>query len=52
MVRFYRHQKLVAEHHVAENLENEWTGPAHREPLAAFFARSIEGSPVPADVAA
>ena len=52
VVRFYRRQQLVAEHHVAENLENEWTGPAHREPLAAFFARSMERSPVTADVAA
>ncbi len=42
VVRFYRRQEMVAEHHVAENLENEWTGPAHREPLAAFFARSME----------
>src|SRR5260370_37869925 len=52
VVRFYRRQQLVAEHHVAENLGNEWTGPAHREPLAAFFARSMERSPVTADVAA
>jgi len=52
VVRFYCRREMVAEHHVAENLENEWTGPAHREPLATFFARSIAKSPVPADVAA
>src|SRR6266852_3286845 len=39
VVRFYRGREMVAEHHVAENLENEWNGPAHREPLVAFFAQ-------------
>ena len=33
---------LAVEHHVTENLENDWTGPAaHRDPLHAFFAREI-----------
>jgi thioredoxin reductase len=38
VLRQYSRRKLIAEHHIAENLENEWTGPAHREPLEAFFA--------------
>jgi hypothetical protein len=38
VLRFYSRGELLAEHHVAENLENEWTGAAHREPLCAFFA--------------
>ena len=38
VVRFFSQGELVAEHHVAENLENEWTGAAHREPLCTFLA--------------
>jgi cation diffusion facilitator CzcD-associated flavoprotein CzcO len=42
VVRHYSARALLAEHHVAENLENDWTAPAtHREPLAAFFAREM-----------
>ncbi len=38
VVRLYRDGGLVATHHVAENLENEWDKPAHRDPLIAFLA--------------
>jgi cation diffusion facilitator CzcD-associated flavoprotein CzcO len=39
VIRLYRDGAPVAEHHVAENLENEWTKPqAHRDPLVAFLA--------------
>jgi hypothetical protein len=41
VVRLYRRNELVAEHHVAENLENDWTGPAHRNPLNGFFSLHI-----------
>jgi thioredoxin reductase len=41
VVRLYRRKQLVGEHHVAENLENDWTGPAQREPLSAFFSRHV-----------
>ena len=41
VVRFFHRSDLVAEHHVAENLENDWSGPAHREPLSAFFSQQI-----------
>ena len=42
VLRHYRRGELLAEHHVTENLENEWIGQAtHREPLEAFFAREI-----------
>jgi thioredoxin reductase len=41
VVRLYRRKKLMAEHHVAENLENDWTGPAQREPLSAFFSQHV-----------
>ncbi len=51
VVRFFRRGELLAEHHVAENLENEWTGPAHRDPLGAFFARAISGSEVAVPIA-
>jgi thioredoxin reductase len=39
VVRHYRSGELVATHHVAENLENDWTGEAaHRLPLRRFLA--------------
>jgi thioredoxin reductase len=41
VVRHHRGGALVSEHHVTENLENEWTGPGHREPLRTFFAREL-----------
>ena len=41
VVRHFRRGVLAAEHHVTENLENEWTGAVHREPLEAFFAREL-----------
>jgi len=44
VVRFYRQGQMRAEHHVAENLENEWNGPMHREPLRAFFAEVLSGT--------
>jgi thioredoxin reductase len=51
VVRLCRRNKIVAEHHVAENLENEWTGPAHRTPLNDFFARCISNNEVAAPAA-
>jgi thioredoxin reductase len=45
VVRHYRNRRFVAEHHVTENLENDWTDAVtHREPLAAFFERSLGAS--------
>jgi thioredoxin reductase len=41
VVRHFRRGTLVAEQHVTENLENEWTGAVHREPLEAFLAREL-----------
>src|SRR5262249_50115544 len=38
VVRFFSRGELIAEHHIAENLENEWNGAAHREPLCDFLA--------------
>jgi thioredoxin reductase/MFS family permease len=47
VVRAYRLGEFVAEHHVTENLENEWTDETvHREPLQAFLAREIGRVPV------
>jgi len=43
VVRLFSGRRLMGEHHVAENLENEWTGPSHREPLRGFLERL--GSP-------
>jgi thioredoxin reductase len=52
VVRFYRRGQMAAEHHVAENLENEWNGPMHREPLKAFLAEALGGTAGPAPVTA
>jgi hypothetical protein len=37
VVRLYQGGDLVATHHVAENLENEWDKAAHRDPLVSFL---------------
>lgn len=40
VIRAYRDGKVLAEHHLAENLENHWDGEAsHRTPLVAFFEK-------------
>jgi hypothetical protein len=42
VVRAYRLGELVAEHHVTENLENQWIDETvHRAPLRAFLAREL-----------
>jgi thioredoxin reductase len=51
LVRMFRRSELIAEHHVAENLENDWTGPAHRNPLSEFFARHISSRELAAPAA-
>lgn len=52
VVRHYRCGTLLAEHHVTENLENDWTGAAtHREPLRAFFAHQMAKGEMTAAVA-
>ncbi|MFJ6088134.1 FAD-dependent oxidoreductase [Streptomyces sp. NPDC092369] len=39
VVRWYRAGEFVAEHHITENLENEWDSEEfHRAPLRAFLA--------------
>jgi len=48
VVRCHRRGELVAEHHVTENLENEWTGPGHRLPLKEFFAEASHAGTVAA----
>src|SRR5215467_4827838 len=37
VVRFFAHGEPIAEHHIAENLENEWNRTAHRAPLCEFL---------------
>jgi len=42
VVRYYEKRTLLGEHHVAENLENDWTAAAaHCQPLQAFFASQL-----------
>jgi thioredoxin reductase len=53
VVRHYRCGTLLAEHHVTENLENDWTGTTtHREPLRAFFARQMTRGEMHAEMTA
>jgi hypothetical protein len=48
VVRHYRHGEYAGEHHVAENLENEWDRPdAHHAPLTAFLTRALADTPKP-----
>jgi len=52
VVRHYRFGTLLAEHHVTENLENDWTADAtHRQPLRAFLARQMARDELPAKAA-
>jgi thioredoxin reductase len=47
VIRAYRHGDLDAEHHLTENLENDWTDDTvHRQPLHAFLARQLGRVPV------
>jgi thioredoxin reductase len=42
VLRHYRGGELLGEHHVAENLENDWTNEqAHRKPLTEFLAERL-----------
>jgi thioredoxin reductase len=42
VIRHFQRGEQVAEHHVAENLENDWTGQrAHRGPLNDFLAERL-----------
>ncbi|TWP53158.1 pyridine nucleotide-disulfide oxidoreductase [Lentzea tibetensis] len=42
VIRHYRGGELAGTHHVAENLENDWTSrDAHRVPLERFLARQL-----------
>jgi hypothetical protein len=41
VIRHCSRGSVLAEHHVAENLENEWNGPAHYQPLERFFAGGL-----------
>ena len=45
VVRYHREGVLVATHHLAENLENEWNRPeAHVKPLVEFVRRCLTGA--------
>jgi thioredoxin reductase len=52
VVRHYRSHTLAGEHHVTENLENDWTGAVHREPLRTFLDRELMKSHAEAIVGA
>jgi hypothetical protein len=44
IVRHYVAGKLVAEHHVIEDLAAEWREPEHVEPLTKFLKEALESS--------
>ncbi len=37
VLRYYKNNEFVKEHHIVENLENEWFHKMHTEPLEQFF---------------
>ncbi|GIJ11889.1 NAD(P)-binding domain-containing protein [Micromonospora andamanensis] len=44
VVRYHRAGQVVATHHLAENLENQWDRPdVHVAPLTAFLGRCLSG---------
>ncbi|WP_201787296.1 NAD(P)-binding domain-containing protein [Actinoplanes sp. TFC3] len=45
VVRYHREGQLIATHHLAENLENEWNRPqVHVKPLEGFLERCLSGA--------
>ncbi|MEV4756461.1 NAD(P)-binding domain-containing protein [Micromonospora sp. NPDC049559] len=45
VVRYHRDGRVLAVHHLAENLENRWDRPdVHRAPLVAFLDRCLDGT--------
>ncbi|MDG4830050.1 NAD(P)-binding domain-containing protein [Solwaraspora sp. WMMD1047] len=45
VVRHHRDGQVVAVHHLAENLENQWNRPdVHRAPLVSFLDRCLDGA--------
>jgi thioredoxin reductase len=52
VVRHYSCRKLISEHHITENLENEWTAETtHSLPLQAFIAAELTGGEIAAPAA-
>ncbi len=42
VIRHFRRGTLITEHHLADNVENDWAGQeSYREPLREFFAREL-----------
>jgi thioredoxin reductase len=41
IVRCFSNSELIAEHHVPENLENEWNRPQHKHALAGWFRQQL-----------
>jgi hypothetical protein len=42
VIRHFRRGTLITEHHLADNIDDDWSGQeSHREPLREFFAREL-----------
>ena len=41
IVRHYKHNELLAEHHIIEDLMAEWKEPEHLDPLTEFLKQSL-----------
>jgi hypothetical protein len=41
IIRRYRGLELVEEHHINDDLENQWDGPEYVEPLERFIKEQI-----------
>ncbi|WP_433893805.1 NAD(P)-binding domain-containing protein [Streptomyces sp. CA-111067] len=52
VVRLFEQGKVLAEHHITENLENEWDSPeVHRAPLVRFLDGQLSPAGAPAESA-
>ena len=46
IVRHYHQNRLVAEHHIIEDLEAEWCEPVHIKPLIAFIESQVSAQEI------
>jgi hypothetical protein len=48
VIRHFVGNQQVSEHHIVENLENEWFHAVHTGPLEAYFKHELADAPVSA----
>jgi thioredoxin reductase len=48
IIRRYAGSELIAEHHINDDLENQWDGPEYVEPITKFIAEQLQDARVKA----